>query len=131
MKLLQPGVLFGAAILGAVLFGCDESATQAGASDAAAPQTVYAANKLMGQWNGPEGTFLLLAGANGKYAITIKNLDGPRTFQGTGTGDTIEFERDGKVQTIRASDGAATGMKWLGDKKDCVVIEPGEGYCRD
>lgn len=95
------------------------------------PPAVYAAKQLVGQWNGPEGTYLLVAGANGRYALTIRNLDGARTFQGIGGGDRIQFERDGKQLAIHATDGAGTGMKWLGDKKHCVVIEPGEGYCRD
>jgi hypothetical protein len=97
----------------------------------AAAQPVMVASPLLGQWNGPEGTYLLIAGNSGKYALTIRNLDGPRTFEGTGVGDTIVFTRDGKQQTVRASDGAATGMKWLADKKNCVTIDTGEGYCRD
>jgi hypothetical protein len=98
---------------------------------AAQPQAVQGATRLLGQWNGPEGSYIQIGGANGKYAITIRNLDGPRTFQGSGAGDTVSFARDGKQHTIRPSDGAATGMKWLADKKNCVTIEPGEGYCRD
>ena len=100
-------------------------------STAVAIPVVTGAGKLVGQWNGPEGTFLQLSGVSGKYAITIRNLDGPRSFQGQGAGDGISFERDGKAETIRRTDGAGTGMKWLADKKDCIVIQPGEGYCRD
>src|SRR4051812_46934052 len=98
---------------------------------AAAPPVVQAAKGLLGQWNGPEGTYLLVGGASGNYALTIRNLDGPRTFQGRGEGDTIHFDRDGKSLVIRPGDGAATGMKWLADKKHCLIIEAGEGYCRD
>lgn len=97
----------------------------------AAPQAVQAASRMLGQWNGPEGTYLLIGGANGQFAVTVRNLDGPRTFQAMAEGDTIRFERDGKQETIRATDGRATGMKWLADKKDCLTISPGEGYCRD
>ena len=99
----------------------------------AAPQAqpVQAASPLLGQWNGPEGTSLRIDGAGGKYAITVRNLDGPRTFQGRDEGGTLHFERDGKALTIRPGDGKATGMKWLVDKHHCVVIEAGEGYCRD
>ena len=46
-------------------------------------------------------------------------------------GDTIAFERGGIKETIRAGSGADTGMKWLSEKKDCLVVKPGEGYCRD
>lgn len=152
MKISKPATLLAAVTMTAIMFGCDDSASKKNepaapasvqqadavavpkadvADPVAAEKAVYGANKLMGKWTGPEGTYLQLAGANGKYAITIANLDGPRSFEGSGTGDTIDFERDGKKHTIRASDGAATGMKWLSDKKDCVVIEPGEGFCRD
>lgn len=100
-------------------------------SPAVAIPTVTGPDKMLGQWDGPEGTFLQLAGASGKYAITIRNLDGPRAFQGQGTSEGIVFERDGKAETIRLTDGAGTGMKWLAEKKNCIVIRMGEGYCRD
>jgi hypothetical protein len=112
-----------------VLAACADKTTNPDASQT--PPVVYGATKLLGQWNGPEGTYLLIAGTSGKYALTIKNLDGARTFQATGLGDAITFERDGKLHTVRATDGAATGMKWLSDKKNCVTVEVGEGYCRD
>jgi hypothetical protein len=134
MNKLMTIVLLGSAVVATGISGCADGSVDAASSTAASARVagaVYGANKLMGRWNGPEGTFLLLGGANGKYAVTIQNLDGPRTFQGSGTGDAIAFERDGKTETIRASDGAATGMKWLADKKDCVTIQAGEGYCRD
>jgi hypothetical protein len=124
----------------ALLGACSEKAPKAAdpapvaePATVAAPavQPVQPTSKLLGQWNGPEGTYLLVAGTSGKYAITIADLDGPRTFQGNGLGDTIEFERDGKRHTLRATDGAATGMKWLSDKKNCVTVEAGEGFCRD
>ena len=113
--------------------GCADQAHKVDevAPAAAAAQPVVVASPLLGQWNGPEGTYLLIAGNSGKYALTIRNLDGPRTFEGTGVGDTIVFTRDGKQHAVRASDGATTGMKWLAEKKRCVTIETGEGYCRD
>ncbi|MES2324016.1 MAG: hypothetical protein V4633_17295 [Pseudomonadota bacterium] len=128
MNKLLTLALLGSAVVATSISGCVD-----GSPDAASAKVVgavYGPNKLMGRWTGPEGTFLLLAGANGKYAVTIRNLDGPRTFEGSGTGDTIAFERDGKLETIRATDGAATGMKWLADKKECITIQAGEGYCR-
>jgi len=120
-------------LAGMALAGCSPKAPTAAPAPApiAASQPVQAASPLLGQWNGPEGTSLRIDGGGGKYALTIRNLDGPRTFQGRGEGDTIHFDRDGKALTIRPGDGAASGMKWLADKKNCVVIESGEGYCRD
>lgn len=120
----------------AVLTACSDKVQTADVAPpavpaSAAPPAVQGVTRMLGQWNGPEGTYMLIGGASGKYAITIRNLDGPRTFQGSAAGDAITFERDGKQHTIRAGDGAATGMKWLADKKRCLVIETGEGYCRD
>jgi hypothetical protein len=66
--------------------------------------------------------------------VTIRNLDGPRTYQaspGDGDGQEIRFERNNSKETIRASTGTQTGMKWLSEKKDCLTIRYGEGYCRD
>ncbi len=90
-----------------------------------------AADQWLGKWTGPEGTFLELAGGDGKYQVTIQNLDGPRTFPGKAAGDQLEFKRDGVRESVRASNGAETGMKWLGEKKDCLTVKAGEGYCRD
>ena len=85
----------------------------------------------LGRWTGPEGTYLELAGANGAYEVTIKDLDAARTFAGATAGDRIEFQRDGVAESIRATNGDATGMKWLAGKTNCLTIKRGEGYCRD
>ena len=89
------------------------------------------ADKWLGKWNGPEGTFLQLAGGNGKYQVTIQSLDGPRTFQGNAAGDRLEFERNGVKESVRATNGVETGMKWLSEKSNCLTVRAGEGYCRD
>ena len=107
------------AILVAV-YGCTASEPAGSATDA-----------WVGRWNGPEGTYLELAGANGVYDVTIKDLDAARTFTGKAAGDRIEFRRDGATESIRATNGDATGMKWLAGKTHCLTIKPGEGYCRD
>ena len=90
-----------------------------------------ATDAWVGRWIGPEGTYLELAGANGAYEVTIKDLDAARTFTGAAAGDRIEFRRDGATESIRATNGDATGMKWLAGKVNCLTIKPGEGYCRD
>jgi len=101
---------------------------------ASSPASAAAAStdRWLGTWNGPEGTSLRIVGGQGKYQVMVKNLDGPRTFQGSaGEIDEIRFERDGSKETIRASNGTQTGMKWLDGKKHCLTIRYGEGYCRD
>jgi len=100
--------------------GCTASDPPAAATDA-----------WLGRWNGPEGTYLELAGGKGAYEVTIKDLDAARTFTGAATGDRVEFRRDGVTESIRATNGDATGMKWLAGKTRCLTIKPGEGYCRD
>jgi hypothetical protein len=89
-----------------------------------------ATDKWLGKWIGPEGTFLLLSKNGDKYAVKIQSLDGPETFEGVAAGDRIQFQRNGKTETIRAGNGKETGMKWLMDEKDCLIINEGEGYCR-
>ena len=90
-----------------------------------------ATDRWLGQWNGPEGTFLRIAGGQGEYEVTIQNLDGPRTFRGSAAGGQIQFERNGLKESIRATTGVETGMKWLADKSSCLTVRVGEGYCRD
>lgn len=111
--------------------GCGKRAQAPGPAVSNPASVVDASAPLLGRWNGPEGTFLLLEGEGGKYVVTIQNLDGPRTFDGKGAGNAIAFLRDGKSMSIRPTNGAGTGMKWLAGRKDCVVIDTGEGYCRD
>ena len=102
-----------------------------GAPPPAQPTQTAVTDQWRGQWTGPEGTFLRIEGGQGKYEITVQNLDGPRTFAGAASGDGIRFERDGVTETIHPTDGAGTGMKWLSEKSNCLTIRPGEGYCRD
>lgn len=84
-----------------------------------------------GRWTGPEGTYLEIADAQAGYEIVISSLDGPRTFEGKAEDGAIIFTRDGKQESITAGTGSDTGMKWLAEKKNCLVIAKGEGYCRD
>lgn len=96
----------------------------------AAP-TINTAPGFAGKWTGPEGTSLVITPDGNDYDVVITNLDGPRTFHGTAKGENITFLRDGKSLVIRRGSGADTGMKWLADKKDCLVVDANEGYCRD
>jgi hypothetical protein len=109
-----------------VLFGCGNRSAESGSV-----QPPPATDDWVGTWNGPEGTFLRIDGGKGAYDITIQNLDGARSFQGRALGGGIQFERDGIKESIRATDGADTGMKWLADKSNCLTVRQGEGYCRD
>jgi hypothetical protein len=95
------------------------------------PTTPPGTDEWVGRWNGPEGTYLEIAGANGAYEVTVKDLDAARTFEGVTAGGRIEFRRDGATESLRRTNGGETGMKWLAGKTDCLTVKPGEGYCRD
>lgn len=96
----------------------------------AAPATKLAS--LEGVWPGVEGTSLTVAKTGDKYKVSITGLDKKtESFEGVAKGDTIEFKRKDKVETIKAATGEETGMKNLLTEKNCVVITKGsEGYCR-
>jgi hypothetical protein len=99
---------------------------------ATAPPTASSpTDQWLGQWNGPEGTYLLLSKTGDHYVIKIQSLDGSATYEGISVGDRIQFKRGGKTEIIHAGSGEKTGMKWLLDRKDCLIIEVGEGFCRD
>jgi hypothetical protein len=101
-------------------------------AEPAPPQALApAASGWVGKWIGPEGTFLELSETDGAYKLTIQSLDGTATFDAVAVEDRVEFQRNGTTETIRATSGAETGMKWLLDKKDCLTIKTGEGFCRD
>lgn len=100
-------------------------------AERASPPPAPRADRWLGEWKGPEGTFLRLERKGAAYAVTLANLDGPRTFEAAAAGDTVTFARDGKTETVRATDGPGTGMKWLADREDCLVVTVGsEGFCR-
>ena len=125
------------------------------ASPAASPSASPSgspANKLeswAGKWQGVEGTYLTITkkvddktkqaaspgkdagSAVEKFTVEIANLDGPKTYEGVAKGDHIEFVRNGKTETIKAATGAETGMKYLENEKNCLVVTKGsEGFCR-
>lgn len=116
-----------------LLLGCgkqDGVALPSSQAPNAPKQAETATDKWVGQWNGPEGTYLRISGSKGRYEVTVRNLDGPRSFLGTAAENGIEFDRDGVKEALRATNGQGTGMKWLADKSECLMVRTGEGYCR-
>ena len=100
--------------------------------------TVNSANAVdwTGRWTGVEGTFLDVkpdtAAGTGHYMLTMQyTLDNKGSFAGTLDGDAITFTRPDGMQRLIPGDGDATGLKWLAGKQDCLVVKPGEGYCRN
>ena len=123
------------------MIGCNShnqpAAASSGTSSApspnptAAPPTNSVTDQWLGRWIGPEGTFLVLGRNRANYVVEIHSLDGSATYQGTSAGDRLEFKRDGKTESLHAGNGQDTGMKWLLDKKNCLIIRTGEGFCRN
>ncbi|RYE50493.1 MAG: hypothetical protein EOP48_19665 [Sphingobacteriales bacterium] len=100
-------------------------------SSSSAPNEKLNTDQWLGKWNGPEGTFLNITGGNGKYELIIQDLDDPKNYTGVTVDNTIQFERNGILEKIHATNGADTGMKWLSEKSDCLTIHVGEGFCRN
>ncbi len=93
--------------------------------------------QLQGRWVGPEGTSLsveyIASTAPRKYRLNFVMLDGPISVIGdeTADGKGVTFTRNFETLTLHHGTGPDTGMKWLADKKDCIVVKNSEGYCRD
>ncbi len=94
----------------------------------------------LGKWTGPEGTALTISKTENSYTLAFEMLDGPMSVVGSVAPEGIIFTRDAdgiaatpdsKTFILKHGSGKDTGMKWLLDKKDCLVVQPSEGYCRD
>jgi hypothetical protein len=110
--------------------GCREHGPAVSDAKPSSPRT-EPTDEWLGRWDGPEGTYLQLAKNGDKYVVVIQDLDGPKTFEGFADSNRVRFARDGKTEFISAGDGQATGMKWLADKKNCLLTKQGEGWCRN
>lgn len=94
-------------------------------------------DQWVGKWVGVEGLNLTIVKddsiGRGHYILTMQyglDADDSGTFKGEAAEDGIAFTRPDGPQLLRAGDGEATGLKWLADKKDCLIVATGEGYCR-
>jgi len=87
----------------------------------------------VGKWIGVEGLVLDIqpAGERGHYMLSVTLLDGTKSYEGTAEGDMIRFTRNGRPESIRAATGDQTGLKWLAGKTNCLMIQQGEGFCRE
>lgn len=87
----------------------------------------------VGKWIGVEGLVLDIqpAGDRGHYMLSVTLLDGTKSYEGTADGDMIRFTRNGRPESIRAATGDQTGLKWLAGKTNCLMIQQGEGFCRE
>ncbi len=81
------------------------------------------------QWSGPEWTFIAISKHGDRYLVKINSFDGQERYDGIAVGDYLEFQRDGKGESLCSGSGADTGMKWIRDEQNCLVIKTGEGFC--
>ncbi|WP_035583067.1 MULTISPECIES: hypothetical protein [unclassified Halomonas] len=136
--MLTTALAFSALLL---ISGCAQNSNTA-ASGAPASGTLTAHHQMtdqwVGRWIGVEGLFLEISkdetAGPGHYRLHMRyGLDDDQvgTFEGQATAEGIRFNREGGPQLLSAGDGEATGMKWLLEKEDCLVVATGEGYCRD
>lgn len=121
------------------LLGCHQQQDNDETNDAP-PKEVFTipTDAWLGEWRGVEGLHLSVdkdaAKGAGHYILVMRfGLDDKDSgiFDGKAVGDTIQFTRAGKVMTLRATDGEATGLKWLAGKKECLTVQDGEGYCQN
>ena len=111
----------------------DVAAGPSASATVEAPNPSFTNDDLIGRWIGVEGMYLDIQSAGaGTYTLEMQSdLDTLGTYPGTSTAEGISFVRGGETLTLLQSDGAATGLKWLDGKQDCLMVAAGEGYCRD
>lgn len=114
-----------------------ETPVPANASDAMiTPVTPVDPAQWVGRWTGVEGMYLDIqpdpARGNGAFTLEMQySLDDSGTFPGDAVGSGIRFTRPDGTFLLTATDGEATGLRYLLEKQDCLTVTTGEGYCRD
>ena len=104
-------------------------------SAAATSEAAIATNRFTaweGRWTGVEGMYVdIEPNGDGTFTLDMQSdLDTKGTYQGVPVENGIRFERGGEEFLLRAGSGEETGLKYLLDKDDCLVVAEGEGYCR-
>jgi hypothetical protein len=86
-----------------------------------------------GKWTGVEGMYVTITTAEpGKYKLEMQSdLDTKGSYDGEDSEHGIKFKRGSEELSLRRGSGDETGLKYLAGKKDCLIVKPGEGYCRD
>lgn len=123
-----------------LLAGCGEATAPAPAKVeadvAASPVPAAVSHRFAawtGKWVGVEGMYAVVTLAEpGRYRLEMQSdLDTKGSYDGADSAAGIAFTRGDEAVTLRAGSGDDTGLKYLAGKNDCLVVSPGEGYCRD
>ena len=142
-------ILFGATAM-VLLAGCEKAEAPAPAptettvvpdetvpaDDATDPEAATAPHRFAswaGKWTGVEGMYVTITpGAPGAYKLEMQSdLDTKGTYDGTDSEHGIKFKRGTEDLSLRRGNGDETGLKYLAGKTECLMVKPGEGYCRD
>lgn len=96
--------------------------------------TNYPTDYWVGRWDGVEGTMLEILPNGDFYDITIYGLDGfirVMSEKTTNIPEIVFYTDDGKKHIIKAGSGEETGMKWLMDETNCLIIPSMKtGFCK-
>ncbi|MCB1537795.1 MAG: hypothetical protein H6865_03685 [Rhodospirillales bacterium] len=107
-------------------YGVD--APQGQTSAPSAPARV--ADGWSGRWIGPGDSYLIVQNEDG-YTVTIADQSGLNQYPARPTKAGMEFLRAGKIESLNSGSGADTGVKELARQRSCLIVKPGEGYCRE
>lgn len=128
-------------IVAVALAGCSREPNGNGAAGPTAAPSIPASAAMdrdgyVGRWTGVEGMFVDISPTAEPHLYTLTmqwDLDHRGTFAARQMPLELglDFTRDGTLERLVPSDGAATGLRYLAGKKDCLTVRPGEGYCRD
>ncbi|CAN5462616.1 hypothetical protein BH11PSE7_BH11PSE7_36180 [soil metagenome] len=136
MKALQVTLCILAMLLG--LCACKgkkadgpNAAAGAPGANVAVPVERAQTDKWMGKWMGPGETYLTLEPQGNKYLITIRSNESLSTYEGRPATHRITFERFSVKESIRPGSAKEAGVAALADKSDCLVVKPGEAYCKE
>ena len=104
--------------------------------EAAPPPAASAAHRFQswaGRWIGPEGLFVEITPTTAEhYRLEMQSdLDTRGTYEGRDDEHGIRFTRNGEALMLYRASGDDTGLKYLAGKRQCLMVKPGEGFCRD
>lgn len=111
----------------------DSAASSPDVAAETAPTVATDPSDWSGKWTGPEGLYVIIRSKDGS-SVELEmqsDLDTFGTYAGSVAPEGISFERGGEALLLRPASGVETGLKYLSDKTNCLMVKSGEGYCRD